>query len=237
MIYQESPEVGPGGSAQKRSDNLKNRELDRQRIEKELQRQRMIAIGGRRQRQEPAGAPSVPPSQDVKAPEQVGKDHLPPAKPDTTAPRMAEVSAGPTPPSPSEEKTIIRIKKRQPQKEEGAEQTGERVSDPSSGNGLDLVNHPTDYLVEAIPEERKIGLKDLVRQARDDILKGKLVLKKEMSHVKDDALLHTDLKTRKSPAGDGTGTGQLLPTPKRTDTAPPPKKRDRPEADDDDGLS
>jgi hypothetical protein len=81
-------------------------------------------------------------------------------------------------------------------------------------------------------------LKDQIPQARDDdILKGKLVLKNDTPHVKDDALLHTDLKIRKSQTDYGGSTPGPSRTQKGMATAPPHKKKDHPAPDDDDDLS
>jgi cell division GTPase FtsZ len=238
---QTAPDSHGGGmeeSARMMSDRLKSRELDRQRIEKELQRQRMIAIGGRRQKQEPAGAPSGLPSPVAEEPKKIVRRQSR-TEPEPTTPGPGEVSAKPAELPPPEERTIIRIKKRATPKEEGgAAQTGETVPDPGSGTGLDIVNHPAEYQVEKKAEVAKIGLKDLIRQARDDILKGKLVLKKDAPQVKDDALLHTELKMKKSksPIDYGSSKEQPSRAPPRRDTAPPGKRKEQPEPDDDDEL-
>jgi cell division GTPase FtsZ len=225
-------------SALKMSDHMKSRELDRKRIERELQRQRMVAIGGRReQQQEPATEPSRPPSHGTEDHKTIIR-RISRTKPESMAPGSDDVTAKPAQPPPRDEKTIIRIKKRAPLNEGGMAQKREDLPDNGSGNGLDLVNHPAEYLAVATPDEEKIGLKDRRPQTRDDdILKGKLVLKKDTSHVKDDALLHTDLKTRKSPAANETSTEQSSRVPNGTDTARPRKKEDRPAPDDKDELS
>jgi hypothetical protein len=227
-----------GRSALKMSDHMNSRELDRKRIERELQRQRMVAIGGRReQQQEPATEPSRPPSH-------VAEEHktiirrISRTKPESMAPGPDDVTAKPAQPPPPDEKTIIRIKKRAPLNEGGMAQKRETLPDNGSGNGLDLVNRPAEYLAVATPDEEKIGLKDRRPQTRDeDILKGKLVLKKDISHIKDDALLHTDLKSRKSPVANETSTERSYRVTNGADTARPRKKEDRPAPDDKDELS
>jgi cell division GTPase FtsZ len=232
-----SPGAGTRGAALRMSDHMKSRELDRQRIEKELQRQRMIAIGGRRQQQEPAAAPSSPQSQ-VTGEHKTIVRRIPRAESEPMTSGAGDVIGKPAPLPPPEERTIIRIKKRVPQTVGVTAQTGEAAPDPGSGNGLDLVNHPAEYLAEDKPDEVKIGLKDQIPQARDDdILKGKLVLKNDTPHVKDDALLHTDLKTRKSRTDYGGSTSGPSRTQKGMATAPPHKKKDHPAPDDDNDLS
>jgi hypothetical protein len=80
-----------------------------------------------------------------------------------------------------------------------------------------------DFSVATLPEETKVGIKDRSQPARDDIFLGRSVSQKEPLRVKDDALLHTDIKTKKgsrprseddaTAAGPGTSSS---PAKKRT---------------------
>jgi hypothetical protein len=96
------------------------------------------------------------------------------------------------------ERTIIRQRKKEPGNVEGLAQR-----DPVGNKGnlqqeeLDLAIEMEDFSAPVPPDERKIGIKDRLRPADDDVFLGKKVSLKEPLRVKDGALLHTEIKTKK----------------------------------------
>ena len=100
------------------------------------------------------------------------------------------------------ERTIIRQRKKETGNEDGLAH-----EEPSDRKGtvrqeeLELAIEMEEFSAPAHQEEMKIGIKDRLQPVRDDIFLGKSVSLKEPLRVKDDALLHTEIKTKKGRPG------------------------------------
>ena len=225
-----SLESGYEGSLPLKHTMAKSRDVDHQKIDRALQRQRMIPTSENPDTRE---TPVIP----VRTPI--------PAQPETkTIIRRVTAKApvrGPVSPGepavtekPSGERTIIRIRKKERGKEdvwtshERSEQTG-----PVHQEELDLAVEMDDFSVAAPLEETKIGVKDRLQPARDDIFLGKSVSLKKPFQVKDEALLHTDIKTKKGrPGSQDEGAAE-----ERQDFLSPAKKKTGKSAARDDEIS
>jgi hypothetical protein len=176
----------------------KSRDSDHQKIDRELQRQRMIPKSESPDTRE---TPVIP----VRTPI--------PAQPETktiirrvTAKAPVRWPVSPGEPTVTEhtssERTIVRIRKKERGKEDiwTSQERGERTG-PVHQEELDLAVEMDDFSVAAPSEETKIGIKDRLQPARDDIFLGKPVSLKKPFPVKDEALLHTEIKTKKSRPG------------------------------------
>ena len=81
---------------------------------------------------------------------------------------------------------------------------------------------PEDFIPVHLPEETPLGIKDRLKPARDDIFLGKSVSQKEPLRVKDAALLHTEIKTKKGSLThegyqqDGENVSSPVPAKKKT---------------------
>jgi len=170
----------------------KIRDTDYQKIERELQRQRtMIKSGSLEDRETPV----IPVRAQIPAkPETKTIIRRVTAKTPVRGPVSLEEPAAPV----TGERTIIRIRKKEREKEEGGTypEPGKQA-DPVHQEELDLAVEMDSFSVAAPPEETKIGGIDRLQPARDDIFLGKSVSLKKPLRVNDEALLHTDIKTKK----------------------------------------
>jgi len=129
-----------------------------------------------------------------------------------TPPRETPVPASPR-------KMIIHQRKKVPEGDQ------ERPEYPAADSGNSpLRQEALESAVEweagpaAVPlEETKIGIKDRVQPTHDDIFFGKTIPLKEPLRVKDEALLHTEIKTKKirftTDTEDRTGAPESTSTP------------------------
>ena len=103
------------------------------------------------------------------------------------------------------ERTIIRRRRKDTENDTvWAHEEPEDQSGPAHQEELELAAETEDFIPAHLPEETPLGIKDRLKPARDDIFLGKSVSQKEPLRVKDAALLHTDIKTKKgSPAQEG----------------------------------
>ncbi|MGA2161851.1 MAG: hypothetical protein ABSG28_06625 [Methanoregula sp.] len=213
-----SLESGYEGSLPVKRSPAKNRDLDYQGIERELQRKQGVIKSesrGDREIQATPGRTHIPPQPETKNIIRRVTAKVPVRGPVSPAVQVAPVQG---------ERTIIRIRKKETGKEGGwtHQETGDQ-SGPAHQEELELAADMDDFSVATLPEETKVGIKDRSQPARDDIFLGRSVSQKEPLRVKDDALLHTDIKTKKgsrprseddaTAAGPGTSSS---PAKKRT---------------------
>ncbi|HVP97395.1 hypothetical protein [Methanoregula sp.] len=128
------------------------------------------------------------------------------------SPVQSPVPARETPVPASPHKTIIRQKKKAPEGDlERPEypETGEKNS-PLRQEELESAVEWEAGSATVSLEESKIGMKGRVQPTRDDIFLGKTIPLKEPLRVKDEALIHTEIKTKKirfaPDAGEAAGT-------------------------------
>jgi hypothetical protein len=171
-----------------------SRDRDHQRIERDLQRQQVMIKSRSQQDREIVRTPAQKQT---------------PAQPETKTVIHRGVPKAPMPPSeqvtspPAQnERTIIRVRKKETrQEDQGAYEESGVQSGPAHQEELELAVETEDFSQVPLPEEMQFGIKTRSQQARDDIFLGKSVSHKEPSRVKDAALLHTDINTKKGRSG------------------------------------
>ena len=206
----------------------KSRDTDYQKIERELQRQRMMIKSGSIEGRE---TPVIPVRAQI------------PAKPETktiirrvTAKTLVRGPVSPEEPAApaAGERTIIRIRKKEREKEdEGTYKEPGRQAGPVHQEELDLAVEMDDFSDAAPPEETKIGGIDRLQPARDDIFLGKSVSPKKSLQVNDAALLHTEIKTKKG----RPGTREEWPAEDHGNRPAPAKKKTGKSTTQDDEIS
>ncbi len=174
------------------SDRLRTKEMERQIIERELQRQRTIAISGHKTKAGPEIPPHpVQPSEIVRLKKEISKQTTPENEPVPSD--SAEISQG----IPRKKRVII-------QKKGGPSKTVEaQIPDKDYREGSDkdddnsIIMRPDVYSRQADAEELKIDIKNTATRSTDRIFKGKGVQKPSGPQVRDSALIHTRLKSKK----------------------------------------
>jgi hypothetical protein len=185
-------------------------ETERQRIERELRRQRSMAIGGRSPKTAPPAGTST-----EKAPEkQVIRRSIPHLRPalDDEVPVHGEVPAVP----PEVRKTIVIGKRRIAPVHEEEEPGTPAVGEPTGTGHADAETESPD---------RNVEIKDTLFRARDGIFEGKGVRKSSLPPVRDSTLLHTELKSKKKSSPTDTQTSADVGTDTQSTESPPAKKR------------
>jgi cell division GTPase FtsZ len=174
------------------------KETERQRIERELRRQRSMAIGGNPQK---IPSPETRKSAEKAMDKQVIRktSHQFRATADEQIPGQGDVPVGP----PPEKRTII-IGKRKTVPTPFEEDT--TASREKSG---------TVYPEDSDDDDANVEIKDRIFRARDNIFEGKGVRKSTLPPVRDSTLLHTDLRSKKKSSDkENTDTeGELAGTP------------------------
>jgi hypothetical protein len=197
---QVSPELYEGKTGhrlQVNNDPVKTKELERQRIERELQRQRMHAISGKiPQKKEPAVQVQKTQTPHLEETKTIIRRSTQPKKEYAAADATDNVGTG------SGENRILVKTKRKPVLTEEPEMPGndpEPVAVPEEIQ--ETVSIQREYPDTRESADRKIGIKDTIRRANDDSLEGKGISMKVQPRVNDDALLHSRLKPQKSLGG------------------------------------
>ena len=179
------------------------KETERQRIERELRRQRTVAMGGQSQKiPPPAGRthPSVPETQVI--PRSTHKDR-------SDAGDRPAMPGNETPVSPGENRTVI-IGKRKI----AALPQDEPVSPaPPENTGPADTDEPGDTAMS-------VEIRDRVLRAKDEIFEGKGVRKPTLPQARDSTLLHTELRPKKRTSErEGSESGEIRPDQEAKDSA------------------
>ena len=168
-------------------------EIARQRIEQELQRQRMMARSGSQTKKDDVLVKPRPASSQVIRPK---REIAPPVPLHHPVPKPPEQDIHETP----ARKTVI-IRKRTPvpdapetrRQPDGRGDVPSPVEETRTGDPLSF-----QYLQVPEPEEETVEVKDPSFRARDDIFSGKKINSTASApKVRDASLLHTNLKTKK----------------------------------------
>ncbi|MEN6443177.1 MAG: tubulin/FtsZ family protein [Methanoregula sp.] len=187
----QKPELTNVYSPQGKEDILKTKDLNRQRIENELQRQRMMAILGK-----PHKAQTVPPTQPQPTPLSVQTK--------TIIHRVSRSVGNQEPtgqkeidhPAETQSRVLIKPKKHL----EGPEEIPDNKQDEKQPAEPEIHRKtvmPQSDRGDTIQEESQIEMKRMIQRSKDDIFDGKEIASKDSSKVNDDALLHTRLKLKK----------------------------------------
>ena len=192
QVQPELPSDGSVSSARAKADLVTKKEKERHRIEHELQHQRLVVMGGHVQKKETllGSLPTHPPElQETLGTVQQRSYSAPHQAPPVSAEKVQS--------SEPAKRTVIMAKKKRKPDEETLPTVLEISSAPSQYTGVEPSGTPPDYLDEDEQEEVKIGLKDLIRRADDTVLAGKGISMRATPRVRDDTLLHTELKPKK----------------------------------------
>ena len=185
----------------------RGKETERQRIERELRRQRTLAMGGQ---------PQKPPSHPAKSHPAAGEEKRvvrPRPFPDLTVTENTISPAGKEAPGMQGEQRKVIIGKRKVV----ADPMEEAV--PSSVREKTVPEETEEPASESETDGMSVGIREHPYRARDAIFGGKGVTRSTIPPVRDSTLLHTDLRTRKKavdhePAGISGEQGSSSPAEK-----------------------
>ena len=185
---------------------IRTKDTERQRIEKDLQRQRMIAISGRTLKvttdtlKKPVTSPGRTvihhESSSVSPPVRV-LEHDRPVLPVEKIPEQKTVLIGKRKSAP--------IKDQTPDTED--QWVNKRVEHEDQFNSPG----PDASAPEADSDELKVSVKDTRYRAKDDVFEGKSVVRTAVPSARDSGLIHTRLVQKKSPAGTGDENEEKTP--------------------------
>ncbi len=177
----------------KGDERIRTKEMERQIIERELQRQRTMAIPGHK----PTGGSGlqthpVNPSEIIRLKREISKKTPRKDEPEQFEP--ADVS----PLQPEKRRVIIQRKRVRSEIRET--QVPEREIKGFSGKDDDgsIIMRPEVYSRQADSEGIKIDTKKFANKSKDHIFEGKGIHRSAGPQVRDSALIHTDLKTKKN---------------------------------------
>jgi hypothetical protein len=205
------------------SERQKPKEIERQIIEKELQRQRMMAISGHTRKTEPE-VPKHPthPHEIIRLKREVQ---------DKTSLNNKEgeqsVPAEEIQPVPKKRRIIIQ------KKPVHSVRQNTHIHDKGNKDAfidddeVSLIKRPSDYLTRIDSEDMNIDIKNSGKKSRDHILIGKNIQKSAAPKVKDSVLIHTDLKSKKNIRESRNGEYTADSGENVTEHSNAPKKRDK----------
>lgn len=177
----------------KGDERIRTKEMERQIIERELQRQRTMAITGHK----PTAGPGlqthpVNPSEIIRPKREISKKI--PRRDEQEQFEPADVS----PLQPEKRRVIIQRKRVHSDIPES--QVPERESEGFSGKDDEgsIIMRPEVSSRQVDSEGSKIDIKNFTNKSKDHIFGGKGVHKSAGPQVRDSALMHTDLKAKKN---------------------------------------
>jgi cell division GTPase FtsZ len=159
-------------------------ETERQRIERELRRQRTVAMGGKTLKTPPLTGKSHPATQETNIVQRSSHQ-------DRTDPEKKTSVKGNEPAALSGERRTVIIGKRKvavvPEEEPNLSAAQERPGSVYTGK---TVSSSED-------DGMSVEIRDRVFRARDEVFQGKGIRKPTLPQARDSTLLHTDLKPKK----------------------------------------
>jgi tubulin-like protein CetZ len=177
-------------------ERLKSKEIERQIIEKELQRQRMMAISGRTSK---TGSDiiekSSQPREIIRLKREVQEEKS--SKRDVGPHEEQSDAAEEIHALPKKRRLIIHKKTVQSVRKHTSADEGENQGSVTDDE-LSFVRQSGDYETQTEREDAKVDLKNSAYKSKDHIFEGKRIQKNAPPQVKDSVLIHTDLKSKKS---------------------------------------
>jgi tubulin-like protein CetZ len=177
-------------------ERLRTKDTERQRIERELQRQRIMAISVRAQKTGHGASPHPVYSDEIIRFKRDISENPPfkeTAEPATTIEVVPQIQ---------EKRTVILQKKKVSQVvQEGKITVDKDEKSYVDDEDLSIIRRPDVYSRQYDPEEMKIGIKKPAIKSKDTIFEGKDIHKVPPPRVRDSALMHTELKSKK-PSGE-----------------------------------
>jgi len=202
-------------------ERLWTKETERQRIERELQRQRIMAISGRTPKTGPGvSAHAAHSAEIIRLKREISETT--PFKEAREPPIPAEVVH-----HVPERRTIILQKKKVPpvmQEANIPEDKNEKSS--IDDDDLSLIKRP-EYFRQPDSEELKVGIKSSAYKSKDAIFEGKDIHKMAAPQVRDSALMHTDLKSKQTPAESKVIENEPGSADRDKESSDSPNKRER----------
>jgi hypothetical protein len=159
-------------------------ETERQRIERELRRQRTVAIGGQSQKNPPHTGKTHPAIQETQVVQR--SVHQVSTGTEKQTPAQGNDSTGVS----GEKRTIIIGKRKTaavPQEEPDSSEARQNAGDP----------YPDDSIPSSKDNEMSVEIRDRVFRARDEVFEGKGIRKPSLPQARDSTLLHTDIRPKK----------------------------------------
>jgi cell division GTPase FtsZ len=184
---------------------IRTKDTERQRIEKDLQRQRMSAISGRtlKATTDILKKPVTMPGRAV-----IFQDS-PTVLPQTRV--QVQPRTAPTVEKPTEQRTIIIGKRKTLPIEQQSFDTEEQGVQEPVVHEEEFISPGTDTdAPEADSEVVKVSVKDPSYRAKDDIFGGKSIVRTAVPQARDSGLIHTSLAQKKSAPGTGDENEEKL---------------------------
>ncbi|RPI37504.1 MAG: hypothetical protein EHM53_10580 [Methanoregulaceae archaeon] len=193
-----------------------SKETERQRIERELRRQRTVAMEGHPQKTPPDAEKSRHKSQETHIIQRSSQ------KDRTGAEKQTPLQRNNTDELSGEKRTIIIGKRKITAVVQGE-------PDPSATPAKTVAASPEESVSFSDDNGMSVEIRDRVFRARDDIFEGKGIRKPTLPQARDSTLLHTDIRPKKKTAAKVEGDNnepQAVPQGKDTVSV---KKRPGPE--------
>ena len=200
-------------------ERLRTKEMERQIIEKELQRQRMMAISGRTPKSGSEISPTPSPEivrlkREVTSKASLKKEHAP----SDTEEVVQRVHRKRT--------VIIQKKKVHPGTHDTTVPEKETMETYYEGDDLSVIKRHISP-GQTASEERKVSVKNSAYKSKDEIFEGKGIQKTTGPQAKDSALMHTDLKPKKTQGESRTGESGQGSSDQVTELSGKPKKGEK----------
>jgi cell division GTPase FtsZ len=203
-------------------ERLRTKEMERQIIEKELQRQRMMAISGRTPKTRSDASPHPIPSpeiirlkREVTDKMSLKKEHEP-SDPDEVVHQVHKKRT-----------VIIQKKKVHPMTQDTPIPEDDNRDAFVEDDDLSVIRRPEAYSQQTDSEESKVSIKNSAYKSKDKIFEGKGVQRPAAPQVRDSALIHTDLKSKKTTGESKDVESDPGSSDHVTESSKAPKKREK----------
>jgi len=201
---------------------IRTKDAERQRIEKDLQRQRMIAISGLKLKVDTDTLKKPVTSTGrtvIQHNSSKGSPHTRVQEYDRPAPPVEK--------TPEQKTIIIGKRKPAPIKDQQFDPEDQSIKEPVDREDQSISTGPDAYAPEAGSDAMKVSVKDPRYRAKDDIFGGKSIVRTAVPSARDSALIHTRLVQKKSVTGTGDEIewkSQVEPAPEQSQTSEKKRK-------------
>ena len=203
-------------------ERLRTKEMERQIIEKELQRQRMMVLSGRTPKTGSYASthPTLSPEiirlkREVTDKTSLKKEHEP-SDPDEVVHQVHKKRT-----------VIIQKKKVHPMTQDTLIPEDENGDTSVEDDDLSVIRRPDVYSRQTDSEELKVSIKNSAYKSKDEIFEGKGIQRTTSPQVRDSALMHTDLKVKKIPGESKNVESEQGSSDHVTESSTVPKKREK----------
>jgi hypothetical protein len=203
-------------------DRLRTKETERQIIERELQRQRMMAISGRTPKTGSGVSTHSTPSpeivrfkREVTDKTSLNKDHEP-SDPDEIVHQVHRKRT-----------VIIQKKKVHPVTQDTPIPEDEKGEVSVEDDDLSVIKRPDVYSRQTDSEELKVSIKNSAYKSKDEIFEGKGIQRTTAPQVRDSSLIHTVLKSKKTLRESKNVESEPESSDHVTESSKAPKKREK----------